>query len=152
MCYTLFQFLYLYVYIFSPHIITIIVLMFLFFTFKMVDSNVIIWSLLASFGITKSLYILFVLLSLCLFYVFVIRFRSCEASLLYCCCYCWFTQINLKLSLYFLSHFGQLELLDDFRLGMQKLQQGQVICMFFVGKMLSCSYIFAGKSFCVNPI
>jgi hypothetical protein len=116
MCYTLFQFFYLLrIHIQPSYYYLIIVLMFLFFTFKMVDSNVIIWSLLA-FGITKSLYILFVLCHcVCfMFFVVVIRFAHAKHHCYIVVVTVGSLQINLKLSLYFLSHFGQLELLDDF--------------------------------------
>jgi hypothetical protein len=81
----------------------------------MVDSNVIIWSLLASFGITKSLYILFVLCHcVCFMFFVVVIFAHAKHHYYIVVVTVGSLKINLKLSLYFLSHFGQLELLDDF--------------------------------------
>jgi hypothetical protein len=73
----------------------------------MVDSNVIIWSLLHHLVLPNLYTFLFVLCHcVCfMFFVVVIR-RSCEAS--------YIVVVTVGSSSYFLSHFGQLELLDDF--------------------------------------
>jgi hypothetical protein len=94
---------------------------------------------------------------LCLvFYVLcfvVIRLPSCEASLLYCCCYCWFTQINLKLSLYFFIAFWTTWTTWWFSWLKAKVTTRTRICMFLFWQMLtSCSYICWCKSSLVgNP-
>jgi hypothetical protein len=110
--------------------------LFLIFTFKMVDSNVIIWS----FCIIWYYQIFIHFVCSFVFVLLLLFLRSCEASLLYCCCYCWFTPNQFKVIIIFFIAFWTTWTTWWFSwLGSVKLQ-GQVVCMFFLALQFAKSF------------